>query len=328
MTRCPVPPPRWRAESFVFKTLAEARAALGDRALLARFWEEAAGVLARLRVTEVGRELGTELISEKLKGKTLCVHALGESGAGKSSLLAAIVADAEKEFTSSASLVGTVSEACVRMTSGVCFIDTPGFRLPVEHTGSWAPVTWMRSAAAWRRTLASIRKRVLEGALRDPDSADALPGEGERPDVVLYCHKAGTRIVPERMLEVLTIPHLRAQVPTVLVLTDVCSVTDSELEEIRKCIRTVLEELGPNACDRRVQLVEVNSSDKTVRGHRFKVTGLTDLIGTVLNAVEPADVLRLARRRSWFARDAVPVEEAEAGPRRKRPRVQCKVEGS
>ena len=47
--------------------------------------------------------------------------------------------------------------------------------------------------------------------------------------------------------------------------------TDTELEEIRSVLRDVLEKLGANACGRRVQLVEVNSADKTVRGHKFKV---------------------------------------------------------
>ena len=59
--------------------------------LAVRFWEEAAGVLQRLRITDAGRDLCVQDLEAKLAARTLCVHALGESGAGKSSLLCAIV---------------------------------------------------------------------------------------------------------------------------------------------------------------------------------------------------------------------------------------------
>ena len=49
---------------------------------------------------------------------------------------------------------------------------------------------------------------------------------------------------------------------------------------------------------------EVNSADKTVRGHKFKVTGLSELVAGVLNVLNPADVLRFAKRRTWSRRDA------------------------
>jgi hypothetical protein len=181
--------------------------------------------------------------------------------------------------------------------------------MPVQK--EWSPMTWIRDAAAWRKTLAFLRTRLLEK---------------EPPDVVMYAHKAGSRVVPDRMTEVLEIAHKRAQVPTILVLTDVCSVTDVELEEIRSCIRQVVEGLGKNDCGNKVHLIEVNSSDKTVRQHRFKVTGLTDLTATILNAIEPADVLRFIRRRTWFNGKDKLEESASDEPSRKRPRIECKVE--
>merc|ERR1719359_2809643 len=118
--RAPAPPPaRWRAEAFAFRTLAEARAALTSRPLLQPFWDEAAGVLGRLRITDIGRDLCASGLQEKLQAKTICVQAIGESGAGKSSLLAAIVGgdDIGHEFSASASIVGTAIERAVRMTS-------------------------------------------------------------------------------------------------------------------------------------------------------------------------------------------------------------------
>jgi predicted GTPase len=286
------------------------RGALSDRTLLDNYWTEASGCLNRLLISEAGRDLCDDDVRRKLQARAISVYALGESGAGTSSLLAALVENSEKEFASSASLVGTTCEQSVRMTSGLSFIDSPGFRLPVQK--EWSPMSWIRDAAAWRKTLAFLRTRLLEK---------------EPPDVVLYAHKAGTRVVPERMTEVLEIAHKRAQVPTILALTDVCSVTDVELEEIRTCIRQVLDGLGTNNCGNKVHLVEVNSSDKTVRQHRFKVTGLTDLTATILNAIEPADVLRFVRRRTWFnGKDKI--EDLTTGdePSKKRPRIECKVE--
>jgi hypothetical protein len=87
-----------------------------------------------------------------------------------------------------------------------------------------------------------------------------------------------------------------------------------------------LDNIGKNECGNKIHMVEVNSSDKTVRQHRFKVTGLTDLAATILNAIEPSDVLRFVRRRTWLSgRDKIE-EVSSDEPARKRPRVECKVE--
>ena len=37
-----------------------------------------------------------------------------------------------------------------------------------------------------------------------------------------------------------------------------CSVNDAELQEIRQCLRDVVDRLGPNACDRRVEILEAS----------------------------------------------------------------------
>jgi hypothetical protein len=45
-----------------------------------------------------------------------------------------------------------------------------------------------------------------------------------------YCHKAGHRIIPERIKQLVSIPHMR-MVPVFLVLTDVYSIDDEALGE-------------------------------------------------------------------------------------------------
>lgn len=54
----------------------------------------------------------------------------------------------------------------------------------------------------------------------------------DRPLGIVYCHKAGHRIIPERIRQLVTIPHMR-MVPVFLVLTDVYSIDDEALSEYR-----------------------------------------------------------------------------------------------
>lgn len=317
---------RWRAAPYEFRSIAAARSALCDRSWLDGYWDEAQDTLARLLVSDAAPQVCDAAAIVQLQLRTLTVYLFGESGAGKSTLLEAIVGEdflPEGAITVSSTTAGTLAEVSVETPSGVTLVDTPGFRLPADT--AWglpavvAPVAWLKSKAAWRRQLRDVERRVLTGRAAEPGK----PALG-RPHVALYCHKAGTRLLPERLREVLRIPHMKAQVPTFFVLTDVCSVTDAELQEIRGAVDAALAELGPNSIGLRVAVLEVNSSDKTVRGHKFKVTGVAEVVAAVLNAIAPSDVLRLVRKRGWFSpqvADLTGDADPAAPSPRKRPRL-------
>lgn len=43
----------------------------------------------------------------------------------------------------------------------------------------------------------------------------------------------------------------------------------------------MIAQLGPNVSGRQASLIAVNSEEKTVRGHRYKTTGVKELTGNV-----------------------------------------------
>ena len=43
----------------------------------------------------------------------------------------------------------------------------------------------------------------------------------------------------------------------------------------------MIAQLGPNVSGRQASLIAVNSEEKTVRGHRYKTTGVKELTGDV-----------------------------------------------
>ena len=90
-----------------------------------------------------------------------------------------------------------------------------------------------------------------------------------RPSAVVYCHRASSRVMPKRLLEMWSIPHAHA-VPLIVCLTDVCGVDDAALKEVRRTMAGLVKSLGPDAVNRTAQLIEINSEHKTVRGHQYK----------------------------------------------------------
>ena len=55
----------------------------------------------------------------------------------------------------------------------------------------------------------------------------------ERPLAICYVHRATHRIIPERIAQLVSIPHMR-MVPVFLIVTDVYGVEDEALHEVRK----------------------------------------------------------------------------------------------
>lgn len=66
----------------------------------------------------------------------------------------------------------------------------------------------------------------------------------DRPLGIMYCHKAGHRVIVERIKELVTIPHQR-MIPVYLVLTDVYAIDDEALAEFRGVFRELVREVSP-----------------------------------------------------------------------------------
>ena len=77
-------------------------------------------------------------------------------------------------------------------------------------------VQWVKEYLQWERLLRSVRTRM--------DSQSPT----DRPLAIMYCHKAGHRVIPERIKQMVSIPHQR-MVRVFLVLTDVFSIDDDAI---------------------------------------------------------------------------------------------------
>eukprot|EP00937_MAST-01D_sp_MAST-1D-sp2_P002365 g2365.t1 len=284
----------WSRPDIELKSLAAAHAALRDESLLDTYFERASELLCLIQANSSTASFDTSLAWSAVRAATVPVLVYGESGSGKSTLVRALTSD--RSVVTSATGVGTISENCVRTPSGVSFTDTPGFRVPLSSSGelsgedigatadggagapSWWSVSWFKEVFVWRKMLWDLGTRLR--------SANAAV----RPLALLYVHKAGTRIVPSRIAELLRLPHDQL-VPVFLVMSDVCSVDDRELEQVRAALAAVVDAVGANGRGRRVQLVEVNSVSKRIRGHLHSQSGLRELVSAVLSSLDPIDVL-------------------------------------
>ena len=80
---------------------------------------------------------------------------------------------------------------------------------------------WFKEYLQWSALLGNVKQRL--------DSQVAT----ERPIAICYVHKAGHRIIRERIAQLVSIPHKKL-VPVFLVVTDVYSIDDAELTEVRR----------------------------------------------------------------------------------------------
>ena len=83
----------------------------------------------------------------------------------------------------------------------------------------------------WRKMLFDLSRRLTSG-----DAAS-------RPLALVYVHRGSSRIVAERMAELLKMPHDNL-VPVFLVLSDVCSMDDRDLAEVREAFAAATARAG------------------------------------------------------------------------------------
>ena len=124
----------WRRQSIAFRSVAQAQAALRDPELLTTYFDRVAEVLRLIEANSSTRGFDTSTAWGVARQRTATVLVYGESGSGKSTLVRALTGD--QSAASSATSVGTHRENAVRLPSGVSFIDTPGFRVPLSRQSS------------------------------------------------------------------------------------------------------------------------------------------------------------------------------------------------
>jgi energy-coupling factor transporter ATP-binding protein EcfA2 len=271
----------WAQQSFTVTRVEDALALLQEPSLLASFFDRLLEVLTLIEANESTLGFDTSLAWDMIERGTANVLVYGESGAGKSTLVRTITGD--EGAKSSATTVGTTQESIYRTPSGICFIDTPGIKIPLVEEADASYFRYLRDRYNWNAMLADLNRR-----LRSP-SAET------RPLGVVYVHRVTMRVIPERIADLVSKSH-RLLVPTFIVLSDVCSVDDDELKEVRERITAIADELGPNARNHRVQVVEVNTQTKIVSGHRHPSRGLPELLSKLLSHLDPMDALTFTRR--------------------------------
>eukprot|EP00930_Biecheleria_cincta_P097008 TRINITY_DN88761_c0_g1_i1.p1 TRINITY_DN88761_c0_g1~~TRINITY_DN88761_c0_g1_i1.p1 ORF type:complete len:350 (+),score=51.95 TRINITY_DN88761_c0_g1_i1:41-1090(+) len=288
----------WDEVPVSFNNLAEAKETLSHPELFAK-WGMRAKELLDLADVTVGSSLDLSSAREIASGLgPLHVYLVGESGAGKSTLVLALADEVAKQPVDvriSASTAGTMNNTYVSLPCGLVLVDTPGYRIPMAPTDEdekkpalerlMLRFMYSRQMQRWQQNLKQFRHLVQQ------TSPSKRP-----PSAVMYVHKAGARLVPDRLEEMLAVS-IQASVPTFLVLSDIHAVDDKDIAEIRGVVSEIVANVGPSSCGHEVQVLEVNSAAKTVQEVNFRASGLAELVASLLNALRPRDIFQFVRRR-------------------------------
>lgn len=275
----------WARQSYALTHRDEALAVLQDKELLTSFFDRLLDVLTLIEANESTLGFDTSLAWDMIKRGQANVMVYGESGAGKSLLVRTLTGD--EAAKSSATTVGTLTENIHCTPSGINLIDMPGIKIPLVASTDYS-FRYMRDRYNWSAMLADLGRR-----LRSLSAAT-------RPLGVVYAHRATMRVIPERIIELLQTSH-SLLVPTFLVLSDVCSVDDEALKEVRAQMKKIVADLGPNSRNHHVHFIEVNTQTKVVSGHRHPSRGLPEFVSTLLSNLDPIDALTFTRRTYMLA---------------------------
>eukprot|EP00285_Hemiselmis_virescens_P010651 CAMPEP_0173390314 /NCGR_PEP_ID=MMETSP1356-20130122/14416_1 /TAXON_ID=77927 ORGANISM="Hemiselmis virescens, Strain PCC157" /NCGR_SAMPLE_ID=MMETSP1356 /ASSEMBLY_ACC=CAM_ASM_000847 /LENGTH=287 /DNA_ID=CAMNT_0014347663 /DNA_START=222 /DNA_END=1081 /DNA_ORIENTATION=+ len=274
----------WSKQNVSFGNLEQGRAALQDTELLNPFYDAWTACLDRLDASPLAANTS---LARQLPSHGVNALMIGEAGAGKSTLVKVLTGD--EGIITSATQAGTHGDTRYKCPCGLNWIDTPGFKLPVSpeeatnRNQSQSVLSKWKDDFVWARWL----KRI-NGFMTSSDLS-------VRPSVVVYCHRASSRIIPPRLLDMWRIPKAH-NVPLIVCMTDVCGVDDSALRDVRKSMAGMLEDLGADPIGRFASLIEINSEQKTVRGHQYKVTGVKQLLEGVMNSLHPQHSMQLCSR--------------------------------
>eukprot|EP00441_Pelagodinium_beii_P018209 CAMPEP_0197663114 /NCGR_PEP_ID=MMETSP1338-20131121/56147_1 /TAXON_ID=43686 ORGANISM="Pelagodinium beii, Strain RCC1491" /NCGR_SAMPLE_ID=MMETSP1338 /ASSEMBLY_ACC=CAM_ASM_000754 /LENGTH=352 /DNA_ID=CAMNT_0043241321 /DNA_START=34 /DNA_END=1092 /DNA_ORIENTATION=+ len=290
----------WDEVPVSFNNLADAKETLAHPDLFAKWGMQANEVLDLANVT-VGNMLdlsSARQIASELG--PLNVYLIGESGAGKSTLTLALADEVSKKpvpVKISAAEAGTMNNTFVSLPCGLVLVDTPGYRIPMAPTDEdqkkpfldrvMLGYMYSRQLQRWQQNLRQLGRLVKE------TRPSKMPASA-----VMYVHKAGTRLVPERLVEALAVP-IQSSVPTFMILSDIHAVDDNDMAEIRQVVSKIVAEVGSSSCGHEVQVLEVNSAGKRVQDVNFRASGLAELVAALLNALRPRDIFQFVRRASW-----------------------------
>mmetsp|Transcript_47369 Transcript_47369/g.60841 ORF Transcript_47369/g.60841 Transcript_47369/m.60841 type:complete len:338 (+) Transcript_47369:57-1070(+) len=279
-----IPPPDfWSRPVADFQTLEQAQRAFDHPHLLHSFFNKMDEMLNLLEANVSTSDFSTSLARQMIDHCTATIFCYGESGSGKSTLIRNMTNDLSAK--TSHTVPGTEFDTHCIFKSGLRFIDTRGFRVPLVPNSALGLLNaeWLKEYFQWERMLRSVRARM--------DSQVAT----DRPLGIMYCHKAGHRVIVERIKQLVMIPHQR-MIPVFLVLTDVYSIDDEALSEFRQVFRGLVREIGFNPRGKSIHLLEVNSQPKSVKGREFGPTGMPQLASAILNSLEPMDILTFCHR--------------------------------
>ena len=277
-------PDPWERTMFSLSRREEAIEVLQNEGLLKSYFDRLLDLLTVVEANSSTVSWDTSLAWNMIESERVNVLVYGETGAGKSLLVRTLTG--HENAVSSHTGVGTIDLQRFQTASGIDFIDTPGIKIPIPLSEADTYLAWVRDQLAWRALLSDLQSR-----LSSHETA-------VRPLAVVYVHRASSRVLSERLEELLAKAH-EMLVPTFLLISDICGVDDVALRDVRERMAQIVESLGPNKLEHKVQLIEVNTESKVVSGHRHLSRGLPQFISALLSSLDPTHGLTLTRAAPW-----------------------------